>query len=306
MRAEAATMLDSSLAPSSRKVYSRAWQIFQSFHQKAFGKAGTWPIPESKVAMFIAYMNRECFSNTTIRTYLTALSYPHKVAGFQDPTSKFWIKKIAEVAGANAEPKISRKPITLAILERLLETAKTAFTPYEACLMRAVFGITFHACARVGEMVTSNGQDQHAILAQHAQIKGDKVIISFVSFKHHKGNTPEVRVLHGLGQGVLPSTLLKEYAHIRPGTWKGPLFIWRSGEQVTAREVRLGLQRCLKLSGVDPSGLSPHSFRIGAVSEAAGRGASEAQLRTMGRWRSNAYIGYTKPLQSMPSYVSKN
>ncbi len=43
-----------------------------------------------------------------------------------------------------------------------------------------------------------------------------------------------------------------------------------------AREVRGCLHRRLAMAGEDAVGLSPHSFRIGAVSNAAGRGASEA------------------------------
>ncbi len=45
-----------------------------------------------------------------------------------------------------------------------------------------------------------------------------------------------------------------------------------------AREVRLCLQHCSAMAGEAAVGLLPHSFRIGAVSDAAGRGASEAQL----------------------------
>ncbi len=47
-------------------------------------------------------------------------------------------------------------------------------------------------------------------------------------------------------------------------------------------------------------GLLSHSFRIGAVSEVASRGALEAQLRMMDRWMSNAYMRYVRPSQRMP------
>ncbi len=74
------------------------------------------------------------------------------------------------------------------------------------------------------------------------------------------------------------------------------LFIWQSGTQVEAKEVELGMRQCLEASGKSPRGLSPHIFHIGVVSEAAKKGATEAQLRMMGRWRSNAYMRYVMPL----------
>ncbi len=68
------------------------------------------------------------------------------------------------------------------------------------------------------------------------------------------------------------------YAKHRSGQWTGPMFVWQSGKQVDAMEIRLCLQRCLAMAGEDAVGLLPYSFRIGAVSETADRGASEAQI----------------------------
>ncbi len=173
-------------------------------------------------------------------------------------------------------------------------------TEYEASLMRAIFSVAFHACARIGEMVCSNGQPKHAILAQNVCLGSDQVAVTFVSFKHHKGGTPVSRMLWATSKEVCPARLLTEYAAIRQGTWTGPLFVWRSGRQVEASEVRLSLRRCLERAGEDTTGLTPHSFRIGSVSKSADRGASDTQLRRMGRWRSNAYMRYVRPTQNMP------
>ncbi len=142
--------------------------------------------------------------------------------------------------------------------------------------MRAVFSLAFHACARIWEMVSSNGQPQHAVLAQNVAFRAREVSIAFVSFKHHKGNVPEIRILCGASPDVCPSAMLRDYAKHRPGPWTGPMFVWKSGEQVEARDVRRCLQRCLAMAEEEAVGLSPHSFRIGAVCNAADRGASEA------------------------------
>ncbi len=64
------------------------------------------------------------------------------------------------------------------------------------------------------------------------------------------------------------------------------------GEVYTAGLMWLHLQQCLEMAGEDTTGLSPHNFCIGSVSEAEGKGASEAQLQMVGHWKSNPYMKY--------------
>ncbi len=63
-------------------------------------------------------------------------------------------------------------------------------------------------------------------------------------------------MLRATSKEVCPAKLLTEYAAIRIGTWIGPLFMWRSGRQVEASEVRLSLRRRLESAGEDITGLS--------------------------------------------------
>ncbi len=70
---------------------------------------------------------------------------------------------------------------------------------------------------------------------------------------------------------VCPSAMLRDYAKHRPGWKTGALFVWESGKQEEAREIRRCLQSCPALAEEDAVGLSPHSFRIGAFSEAEER-----------------------------------
>ena len=58
------------------------------------------------------------------------------------------------------------------------------------------------------------------------------------------------------------------------------------------------LSTALKFCGLDPTRYKGHSFRIGAATHAADKGMSDAQIRTMGRWKSNAFLKYIR-LQSM-------
>ncbi len=94
--------------------------------------------------------------------------------------------------------------------------------------------------------------------------------------------------------------LLRNYTKLRPGAWMGAPFSLGSLEP-KEKPKRLGLHQCLELASEPTTGLSPHSFSIGAMSEAARKGAAEAQLQMMGQWRSNAYMRYVRPTPHMPT-----
>ncbi len=141
-----------------------------------------------------------------------------------------------DAAGSGASAPRVKGPIKLEILNKILYAANRELAEFAASLMRAVFSLAFHACARIGEIVSSNGQSQHAVLAQNMAFRAREVSITFVSFKHCKGNAPETRILRGASPVVCPSAILKDYAKHRPGQWTVPLFVWKSGEQVEAMD----------------------------------------------------------------------
>ncbi len=123
------------------------------------------PITPKKVAMFVAYMDSVGHARTMIRTYISALSRKHKLADEDYPTAKFWVRKVVDAAGLGASAPRVKRPITLEILKKILWAANRVLAEFDASLMRAIFSLAFHACARIGEMVSSNGKPQHAVLA---------------------------------------------------------------------------------------------------------------------------------------------
>lgn len=54
------------------------------------------------------------------------------------------------------------------------------------------------------------------------------------------------------------------------------------------------LSLSLKSCGLDSTRYKGHSFRIGAASFAAERGMSDAQIRALGCWKSNAFLKYIR------------
>ena len=54
------------------------------------------------------------------------------------------------------------------------------------------------------------------------------------------------------------------------------------------------VREALSEAGFDPLKFAGHSFRIGAASTAASRGVEDSLIKTLGRWRSSAYLLYVR------------
>ena len=118
------TLVKSSLQPSSIPTYKRAWKLFYQFlHATLPGVPGTLPVPPPTLALFIAYMFDHKYAPSTVNTYVSALGYCHKLAGFFDPTKIFFIIQMLKGYGKIGSRLDSRLPITLPILQRIVMSA---------------------------------------------------------------------------------------------------------------------------------------------------------------------------------------
>lgn len=72
----------------------------------------------------------------------------------------------------------------------------------------------------------------------------------------------------------------------------GPLSQTEDGHPLTRSKLVSLLKAALTAAGIDPTGYSGHSFRIGAVTTAAAIGICNATIQTLGRWASEAYVRF--------------
>ena len=74
----------------------------------------------------------------------------------------------------------------------------------------------------------------------------------------------------------------------------GPFFLIE-GRPLTREVFVAKVREALSEAGFDPLKFAGHSFfRIGAVSTAASRGVEDSLIKTLGRWRSLAYLLYVR------------
>ena len=95
------------------------------------------------------------------------------------------------------------------------------------------------------------------------------------------------------GCHLCPVSAVLNYMARRP-QGEGPLLRW--GDRSPLRQDRFvqAVKAILRDAGFDPSHYSGHSFRIGAASSAAARGIPDHLIKTLGRWRSEAYQLYVR------------
>ena len=97
------------------------------------------------------------------------------------------------------------------------------------------------------------------------------------------------------GSHICPVASMMNYLQVRGMSPSGPLFQFSDGRVLTRKRfvdfVRAGLK-----ADIDDRNYSGHSFRIGAATTAAKKGIEDAIIKTLGRWKSLAYLEYINQL----------
>jgi hypothetical protein len=116
-------------------------------------------------------MSLQQLSPNTVRLYISALSYFHKLRQVPDPTSSFLVSKALQGLVRLNNTIDTRYPITISILEKLLAALPSVCSsPYEGKLFASAFVLTYYGLLRVGEFTidtTTPLQNSHCITFQN-------------------------------------------------------------------------------------------------------------------------------------------
>ena len=294
-------LLHSAISRGSRRIYQRAWTVYAKFAQQCVSfDALVLPLSVNSVALFIAHLSARQFAPSTISTYISALSYVHKLHGHADPTKAFLILKLLSAIKSRSRPDV-RLPITLPVLHLLVDTlAHVSSSLYQRTLFKAMFSTTFYGFLRIGEMASKSTDLGQSVL-RHQDLsfplnKGEVVAakLTLTTFKHNRSGRPcHIHILRQAGCGYCPVQALVEFCNLRSNR-PGPLFTLSDGSAVSTNLFSQVLNQCLTFCRLDPNHYKPHSFRIGAASFAADQGFTDAQIRSLGRWKSDAFKVYLR------------
>ena len=112
-------LLKSSLQPSSVPIYRRARDLFNQFLSSVFQSVDfALPIYPTILALFVAFLYDRKYAPSTVITYVSAMSYSHKLYNFPDPSKAFLtVQMLKGKVGFRLD---SLLPLTLPILHRLI------------------------------------------------------------------------------------------------------------------------------------------------------------------------------------------
>lgn len=258
------------------------------------------PCTPPVLALFIAFLFSRHYAPSTVHTYISAIGYSHKLLGFSDPSKIFYISQMLKGYSKIGFRLDSRLPISLPILHRLISSApQLPGSPYQICQFQAMCSLAFFAFLKVGEMsISSNPKAapplQLSQLSKLLNAKGkiEAFKVSIQNFKHSYNQAPFSLIIYRQ-QSFCPVQLLLNYIVLR-GTQPGPFFSTVDGAPVSRTSFTDLLSLAIRYCGLDPSRYKGHSFRIGAATHAAERGFSDTQIRSLGRWKTNAFRKYIR------------
>ena len=113
-------LLNSALSSGSRELYQRAWAVFNDFYQQFYHSVSpALPLTTPVLALFVSYLHARKLAPSTIKSYLSAIGYVHKLKGLRDPTRAFIIDKLLTALSRQSSSDI-RLPISRPVLHALV------------------------------------------------------------------------------------------------------------------------------------------------------------------------------------------
>ena len=147
---EVERLLSAAISANSHKTYASGWRAFNQFrHHPLLSHV---PATVDQTCKFIAWLSLKGLSAATIATYVSGMSYIHKLFGWVDPTAEFIVSKLIEGARRLHPGKDTRLPISLTVLGHMIRALPTVcFSTFEAVLFKAVFLAAYFGFMRVSE-----------------------------------------------------------------------------------------------------------------------------------------------------------
>lgn len=294
-------LLNSALSSGTRKHYQRAWATFNEFYKNFYHSTDPeLPLTTPTLALFIAYLHARKLAPSSIKSYLSAIGYVHKMKGLPDPTRAFLIEKVLTALGRQVSCDI-RLPISRPVLHEIVGSLHhTNSSAFQRILFSAMFLMAFYGFFRIGELAAKSANAGDSVvqynnmrfLTQRGIIRMVKITIT--NFKHNTNSRPfDILIEREDSLPMCPVQAMVDYCKLR-GSKAGPLFCQADSSPITAGQFNAELRRCLLFCGLDTSRYKGHSFRIGAACHAAEKGFSDAQIRALGRWKSDAFKLYIR------------
>ncbi len=298
LQAVATSLLQSSIKPTTASMYQHHWTCLVRFMEEILHTPFEPPLSPNDLALFIAYLHTNNLKHSTVLTYISAISFYHKLHNFPDPQDTFLIDKLLQGLKHTSSSLPPLTPISRAMLHQLIDHLPIVISDsYQCAMYTAVFLLMYYACLQVGEVAVSHHHDNILRLENLQIVQANSeitaCILHFHAYKHSRGNHAKLRINAGQQAKYCPVNRTMQYPKLR-GLQPGPIFVTKCGQPINRSQVASTLKACSSIAHLQPDSINTHSFRAGRTSDLA-QSLTPSVIQHVGRWKSDAYQRYIRP-----------
>ena len=273
------------------------------------------PPLDSEIAYFVSYLIQKGLSKPTITNYMSGLRFVMMSRGAHSPTpaSSLTSQLLSGMVNIQKDAvkeatKCRRRPITLNMIILLRHAIAThpTWSPYEKSLRWSLILLGYWGSFRMGELVSKEKfkyNESTSLLPTDIQFKEGCVAVWVRSPKIYSEGGDVVEVWSVAENPDLDPVaalicFMKQRHSIHGEAKLTPVFLHEDGSLYCNTELNKDLKNLLdqfpSLSSSTRECWSAHSFRAGLATLLSNLGFSEEQIKSWGRWRSNAYRAYAQ------------
>ena len=228
---EANRLLDAAASENTKRAYLSGIRSFGEF-RSAYNRSLVWPPPLQDVVDFTAHLSVGQLAPSTVRSYISAVSYKCKVQGYVYQTQSFVVSKLMKGMSRLKKRTDKRLPITITLLRDLIKILPAVCSSnFEASMFAAANYVAFFVF-RVGELVSSSGAGlDHVISFAEVKFLSENALVE-LGLRSSKTDTNAdgaVVVLQAVVTLICHVKLLRRYIAMRPSV-DGPLFCHFGGQ----------------------------------------------------------------------------
>ena len=287
------------LSSNTLNSYKSAWNLFGKYCET--NKCSLLPADVTTILNYVHYLLLQKKKVTSIRLHLSSIGHFHKIEGFDDPTTGYRVKLAVRGASQYRPPVIDKRvPVSKEIYQMLrTQLLSTCSSVYESLLFGATIALLYEGWFRIGELLAPSKvkvNESRLLVDGIAFEKYGSVVIRLSKDKTSKGKPRKIE-FHPAND---TRSFLFRYKRRRPSFTSGPFLIHIDGTPLTVGQFRSVFKTLVIKAGLDPTIITPHSFRIGGCSRSKAEGLTDEVIQARGRWVTRGMLSrYTRSFPNL-------
>ena len=287
---------------STKDNYYKIWRKFNEFVVKLDQIPKTW---EERFMLYCTYMVKiKGLQSSTIKSYKSAIKAVLTNDGYNWKDEDVLMASLTRHCKLKNDKVLNRFPIRRPLLELMLYELGRHYDaqPYLLILYRAVFTTMYYGLLRISEIA----MHEHSVkvVDVHITSNNSKAVLILRSSKTHKKNQrpQKIQIVANRFRRIpeksnfCPVEALRDYSNMRSKYIDAneEFFVSRDRRGLPADQVRQIMRKIIGKLGLNPMLYDTHSFRSGRATDLRKLGYSVDDVKSAGRWKSNAVYDYLR------------